>query len=120
MAAGRLRWGVIGSGHIAGVFAQDVAASASGRVVAVGSATQEAADRFGDRFAVPRRHGSYEALASDPGVDAVYVATPHPWHRDNALLALDAGKPVLVEKVFTMNAAEAGEVVARAGRRGCS
>jgi predicted dehydrogenase len=90
-----LRWGVIGAGHIAGVFAQDLTLTAAGRVVAVGSRTQEAADRFGDKYAVPRRHGSYEALVSDPEVDAVYVATPHPMHRDNALLALEAGKAVL-------------------------
>jgi predicted dehydrogenase len=118
MGPGPLRWGVIGSGHIAGVFAQDMAVTASGRVVAVGSRTQEAADRFGDKFAVPRRHCSYEDLVSDPDVDAVYVATPHPAHRDNALLALDAGKPVLVEKAFTMNATEARQVVARAREKG--
>ena len=113
-----LRWGVIGAGHIAGVFAQDLLVSGSGRVVAVGSRTQEGADRFGDKYAIPRRHGSYEALASDPEVDAVYVATPHPLHRDNALLALEAGKAVLVEKAFTMSGAQARELVAAARAKG--
>ncbi len=118
MTGAPLRWGVIGAGHIAGVFAQDLMATASGRVVAVGSRRPEVAERFGDKYSVPTRHGSYEALVSDPEVDAVYVATPHPMHRDNALLALEAGKPVLVEKAFTMNAAQAREVVAAARARG--
>ena len=58
------------------------------------------------------RHASYEALVADPDVDVVYVATPHPMHHGGALLALHAGKPVLVEKPLTMNAAEAEELVA--------
>jgi predicted dehydrogenase len=67
---------------------------------------------------VPNRHASYEALVADPQVDVVYVATPHPWHHANTLLALGAGKPVLVEKPFTMNASEARELVAAARGRG--
>lgn len=106
-----LRWGIIGAGLIAGQFAKDLRFTDAGTVVAVGSRAQETADRFGEEFGVPNRHGSYESLVSDPEVDAVYVATPHPWHRDSAILALEAGKPVLVEKPFTMNAAQAREVV---------
>jgi len=67
---------------------------------------------------VPNRHASYEALVGDPDVDVVYVGTPHPMHHEDALLALRAGKPVLVEKPFTMNAAEAEELVAEARSRG--
>jgi predicted dehydrogenase len=113
-----LRWGVIGSGHIAGSFAQEMALARSGRVVAIGSRSQEAADRFGDQFDVPHRHISYQALAEDPDVDAVYVATPHPLHHDNALLALEAGKAVLVEKAFTMNADQARHLVDTARAKG--
>jgi predicted dehydrogenase len=109
-----LRWGLIGTGLIAGVFARDLELTESGRVIAVGSRALESADRFADRFAIPNRHGSYKELVSDPEVDVVYVATPHPMHRDDALLALRAGKPVLVEKPFTMNGSEAEEVVAEA------
>jgi predicted dehydrogenase len=79
----------------------------SGVVSAVGSRSQGSADRFG----IEGRHPSYESLVADPGVEVVYVATPHPMHRDNAILALRAGKPVLVEKPFAMNAAEAAEIV---------
>jgi len=107
-----LRWGLIGSGWIAGSFAADLAFTDSGRVIAVGSRRLETANRFADRFDIPNRHASYEALVADPEVDVVYVATPHPMHHQNTLLALRAGKPVLVEKAFTMNAAEARELVA--------
>jgi predicted dehydrogenase len=106
-----LRWGFIGTGWIADSFAADLAFTDSGRVVAVGSRQMETADRFADRFDIPNRHGSYEALVADPEVDVVYVATPHPMHHTDTLLALRAGKPVLVEKPFTMSAAEARELV---------
>jgi predicted dehydrogenase len=107
-----LRWGFIGTGWIADSFAADLAFTDSSRVVAVGSRQMETADRFADRFDIPNRHGSYEALVADPEVDIVYVATPHPMHHPDTLLALRAGKPVLVEKPFTMNAIEARELVA--------
>jgi len=109
-----LRWGLIGTGWIADSFAADLAFTDSGRAVAVGSRRIETANSFADRFEIPNRHGSYEELVADPEVDVVYVATPHPLHHPNALLALGAGKPVLVEKPFTMNAAEARELVAAA------
>jgi predicted dehydrogenase len=113
-----LRWGVIGSGAIASVFTTDLALTDSGRVVAVGSRHQESADRFGDRFGIPSRYGSYQALVGDPEVDVVYVATPHPVHFADALLALEHGKPVLVEKAFTVSAAEARTLVDNARAKG--
>jgi len=106
-----LRWGVMGTGRIAATFTADLALTDSGRVMAVGSRRQESADRFADAFDVPHRHGSYEDLVGDDRVDVVYVATPHPMHHADTLLALHAGKPVLVEKAFTMNAAEARDMV---------
>jgi len=112
-----LRWGVIGAGGIAAVFAADLELTDSGRVVAVGSREPAHAEAFAERFGVPNRHGSYEALVADPDVDAVYVATPHPRHRADAELALRAGKPVLVEKPFTFTAAQARELVALARER---
>jgi predicted dehydrogenase len=112
------RWGIIGTGGIAATFATDLALTESGIVAAVGSRSQESADRFGDELGVARRHAGYESLVADPEVDVVYVATPHPMHREDAILALEAGKPVLVEKPFAMNAAEAREIVAVARRRG--
>jgi predicted dehydrogenase len=113
-----LRWGVIGTGLISRTFAADLELTDSGTVVAVGSRRQETAEEFGERFGVPNRYASYEAVVADPEVDAVYVGTPHPMHHPDALLALHAGKPVLVEKPFTMNAAEAEELVATARAEG--
>ena len=116
--AERLGWGLIGTGGIAATFAADLMHTKSSRPVAVGSRQMDSANGFADRFDIPNRHASYEALVADPKVDVVYVATPHPMHYANALLALDAGKPVLVEKAFTMNAAEAEELVATARAKG--
>jgi predicted dehydrogenase len=113
-----IRWGIIGTGGISSTFAADLELTDSGTVAAVGSRRRETAEAFGERFEVPNRHDSYEALVADPEVDAVYVGTPHPMHREDALLALRAGKHVLVEKPFTMNAAEAEELVAEARERG--
>jgi predicted dehydrogenase len=113
-----LRWGVIGTGWIAETFAADLTLTDTGRIVAIGSRLKQTADKFADRFDIPNRHTGYESLVADPEVDIVYVATPHPMHHANALLALRAGKPVLVEKAFTMNAAEARELVATARAEG--
>jgi predicted dehydrogenase len=113
-----LGWGLIGTGGIAETFAADLMFTDSGRAAAVGSRHLHSANRFADEFDIPNRHASYEALVTDPEVDVVYVATPHPVHHANALLALRAGKPVLVEKAFTMNAAEAEELVAVARAEG--
>lgn len=114
----KLRWGILGTGGIAHAFAADLVHTDSGEIVAVGSRSQAGADGFADRHGISRRHPSYEALAADAEVDAIYVATPHPFHHENALLALEAGKHVLVEKAFTMNATEAGDLVSVARGRG--
>jgi predicted dehydrogenase len=105
-----LGWGIIGTGLIASLQTTDLL-KAGLHVAAVGSRKQISADLFGERFAIPNRHGSYEALVQDSDVDIVYVATPHPMHIDNALSAIAAGKHVLVEKAFTINAAEAHSIV---------
>ena len=113
-----LGWGLIGTGGIAKTFAADLRFTDSGRAAAVGSRHMDSANRFADEFDIPNRHASYEALVADPDVEAVYVATPHPMHHADALLALRADKAVLVEKAFTMNAAEAEELVAIARAEG--
>ncbi|GAB3591730.1 Gfo/Idh/MocA family oxidoreductase [Angustibacter peucedani] len=112
------RVGVIGTGGIARAMTRDVALLPDVEVVAVGSRTAEQASAFAAAHGVSRAHGSYEALATDPEVDVVYVATPHPGHHDAALLAIEAGKAVLVEKPFTMDAAQARALVAAARARG--
>lgn len=109
-----IRWGILGTGNIAHQFARGLAALDDAELVAIGSRTQENAERFGEEFAVPRRYASYDGLANDAEVDAIYVSTPHPFHKDNALLCLKAGKATLVEKPFAMSAREADEMIAAA------
>ena len=104
-----LRWGILATGGIAHMFTKDLR-TAGLDIAAVGSRRADAARAFADEFEIPHAHDSYEALVSDPDVDIVYVATPHPQHADNAILALEHGKHVLVEKPFTLNAAEAARV----------
>ena len=109
----RTRWGILATGWIAELFANDLLLTGH-TVTAVGSRSQASADRFAARFGIAHAHASYAALAEDPDVDVIYVATPHPMHAANAKMALAAGKHVLVEKPFTLNAAEAEAVVALA------
>ena len=99
-----IRWGILGTGWIANEFAQGLKQLPDAQIVAVGSRTRGSAQRFAERHAVPHRHASYEALASDPDVDVIYVATPNPLHREHAVLCLGSGKPVLCEKPFALNA----------------
>lgn len=113
-----IRWGILGTGNIAKQFARGLTAIADADLVAVGSRTRDSADAFGAEFEVPRRHASYEALAADGEVDAIYVATPHSLHRDNSILCLENGKAVLCEKPFAINAGQARDVVAVARERG--
>lgn len=114
----KIRWGILSTGWIARKFAQGLSVLPDAEIVAVGSRAQETADAFGDEYGVPRRYATYEALAADPDVDVVYIGTPHPFHKDNAILNLEAGKAVLLEKPFTINAGEAEEVVALAREKG--
>jgi predicted dehydrogenase len=109
-----LRWGILSTGGIAHRFARDLQFTDDGVLAAVGSRSQASANSFGDEFDIPRRHGSYLELVQDEGVDAIYVATPHPMHLADASLALEHGKPVLVEKALTMTGEEARELVALA------
>jgi predicted dehydrogenase len=112
------RWGVIGTGTIAAAFVTDLGLLPDADVVAVGSRSQDSVDVFADEFDIARRHPSYQALVEDPDVDVVYVSTPHTGHFPAAMLAIEAGKAVLCEKPFTLNAAEAADLIAAARQRG--
>jgi predicted dehydrogenase len=107
-----LRWGILGAGNIARRWSNDVVKLRDQKIQAVGSRDLEKANAFADKYEIPTRHNSYEALVSDPEVDAIYVATPHNFHKEHVLLALSAGKHVLCEKPFTVNAKEATEIIA--------
>lgn len=113
-----IRWGVLAPGGIAHTFAQAVTRHTQAEIVAVGSRSRDRAAAFAAEYDVPAVHGDYESLVADPTVDAIYVASPHSEHRAHALLAIEAGKHVLVEKAFTRNAAEAQDVIDAARARG--
>jgi predicted dehydrogenase len=112
-----IRWGILGAGGIADTFVNDLT-GAGITVSAVGSRDLDKAQRFADDHGVATAHGSYDDLVADPEVDAVYVATPHVFHEQNALLAIRAGKHVLVEKPFTVTADEAERVLIAAREAG--
>ena len=105
-----IRWGILGAGNIAGSFASAVSAHTRAQLVAVGSRDRVRGERFASAHGIPTTHIGYEELVGDEHVDAVYIATPHSEHKDQALLAIAAGKHLLVEKSFTRNVAEAREV----------
>jgi predicted dehydrogenase len=106
-------WGILGPGGIARAFATDLKTLAGHSVAAVGSRTLSNAEEFVSTFG-GKAYGSYEELVADESVDAIYVATPHPAHKENVIAALNAGKPVLCEKPFAVNAQEAQEMVSAA------
>ena len=111
----QLRWGFIGNGWIAKVLAEDFKVAGL-KIQAIGARSQAKADEFANTYGIPNRHDSYEKLVNDPEVDIVYVATPHPFHVRDAILALNAGKHVLCEKPFTINEKEAIQIKEAAKR----
>ncbi len=113
-----IRWGVLGAGGIAGTVVPDIMTTEGSSVVAVAARDADRAAAFAAEHGIGRSYGSYAELYADPEVDVVYIATTHGQHRDQAIDALNAGKPVLVEKAFTLNAREAREVIAVARERG--
>ena len=113
-----INWGILGPGRIAVKFAIGLRDAAGARLAAVGSRSAARAERFAAQYGAARAHAGYEALAADPDVDAVYVATPHPQHAAACILCLEAGKHVLCEKPLTVNAAEARAVAACAREHG--
>ncbi|WP_128428027.1 Gfo/Idh/MocA family protein [Streptomyces cyaneus] len=118
MAEQSVRWGILATGGIAAAFTADLVDLPEAEVVAVASRSQDSADAFAERFGIPRAYGDWNAFADDGDIDVVYVATPHSAHRAAAGLCLEAGHNVLCEKAFTLNARQAGELVALAKARG--
>lgn len=122
--AAPVRWGILGTGGIARSFAEDLVHVPDAVVGAVGSRTAGRAQEFADGLSrregtgVPNAHGSYAGLVADPEVDVIYVATPHPSHREDTLVALAAGKAVLCEKPFAVDSGSARDMAAAARSSG--
>ncbi|WP_066225477.1 Gfo/Idh/MocA family protein [Formosa haliotis] len=106
-----IRWGIIGLGKIANKFAKDLLTIEDAQLQAVASRSLENAKAFGNTYNPLQVYDNYEALAQDPNVDAVYIATPHSFHKAHTLLCLHHGKAVLCEKPFAMNTEEVKEMI---------
>ncbi len=113
----KVRWGVLATGGIAARFVNDLKNLPDAEVVAVGSRTLESAVAFQEQHGIPRAHGSWAELAADEDVDIIYVATPHSHHHAAGLVCLQAGKPLLVEKAFTLDLPQAQDLVTMARER---
>ena len=111
MANKQFNWGILGPGRIAQQFGDGLKVIEDAGLYAVASTNLERAKDFAQKYGGEKVYDSYEALVNDPKVDGVYIATPHRFHFDNAMLCLQAGKPVLCEKPLTVNAAEAKELI---------
>jgi len=107
----RIRWGILGTGRIAKEFATGLQEVEDAELIAVGSRAAVSAKEFAEQYEAPKYYANYPALAGDPDVDVVYIATPHAMHRENAIMCLESGKAVLCEKPFTINADEAKAVI---------
>jgi len=107
----KFKWGLIGPGRIAHQFAQGLAVIKNAALYAVASTNPERGQAFANQYGGAKVYNSYESMVNDPEVDAVYIATPHPFHYENIKLCLEAGKPVLCEKPLTVNAAETRELI---------
>ena len=107
-----MKWGILATGTIAKKFASTVEQmGAEGeQLVAVGSRHMESAQAFAQQYGIPRCYDSYEGLAADPEVEAIYIATPNTLHYENCKLCLEQGKHVLCEKPFTIDPEQAQEL----------
>ena len=114
----KIKVGIIGAGKIAAVMADTVSRMRGAEMYAVASRNMDKAMEFASIHHATRPYGSYEDMLSDPAVELVYIATPHPFHFEHAKMCIDAGKPVLVEKPFCVNAKEAEELLSYAKKKG--
>jgi predicted dehydrogenase len=115
------RWGILGTGTVAQAFARDLSLLPEAVLASVGSRRPDRAREFASRFGAVRAHDTLEQFVRDAEVDVIYVATPHTHHREHAVACLEAGKAVLCEKPFALNAAETSHIIdrARSSRRFC-
>jgi len=108
----KYNWAILGTGNVANRFAKSLAnISDRADLVAVGSRSLDTAQAFADKYDIPAAYGSYQEVVEDPEVEIVYIATPHPMHHRDSKMCLEAGKHVLCEKAFTMNAQEAEDLI---------
>ncbi len=112
-----IRWGILGAGKIARKFAADLAFVQRAELRAIGAREKSAAEQFAKEFSIPNAHGSYQSVVQDPSVDVIYIATPHGFHFEHALLCLGNKKAVLCEKAFAINCKQAEHMLAFASEQ---
>jgi len=105
------KWGIIGPGKIANKFAAALALTEGANLEAVASRNIDRAREFASTFGAPRYYNNYEELAADPAIDVIYIATPHGYHHEHALLCLQHGKAVLCEKPMALDRRQVQEMV---------
>jgi predicted dehydrogenase len=110
--------GIIGAGWIAEKMAKAITPLKDIEITAISSRSIEKASAFASRHNIPKAYGSYAEMVADPEIDLVYIATPHSHHYEHSMLALENGKPVLVEKAFTANASQAESLIRTAKDKG--
>jgi len=113
-----IKWGIIGAGKIASKFAAEFTYVQNAQVQAIASRSLDKARTFAKKHLISKYYGAYEALLKDPEIDAVYIATPHAFHCECTLKALDYGKAVLCEKPLGMNANEVEQMTEMATEKG--
>ncbi|GAA3407227.1 Gfo/Idh/MocA family protein [Paenibacillus hodogayensis] len=119
MVQAKLRWGIIGCANIAiGSVIPGIRQSKRGEVVAIASRGEEKAKQTAEKLGIPKAYGSYEAILEDPDIDAVYIPLPNNLHKEWTIRAAQAGKHILCEKPFSIDAAEAEEMVAACAEHG--
>lgn len=111
-------WGIMGTGVIAGLFAADLGLLPQARIVAVQSRSLEKAQGFAARFGGAKAYDDEAAFLADPAIEAVYIATPNHLHAAQALKAIAAGKPVLIEKPIALASADVEKIAQAASERG--
>lgn len=112
MASTQINWGIIGAGKIAAKFASDLITVSNAELYGIASRSSNKAEEFQSNFKAKKAFGNYDEMVQDANIDAIYVATPHSFHKAHTLLCLNHGKPVLCEKPFAMNLEEVEEMIA--------
>ena len=107
----KVRWGILAASRIANSFVKSLKMIDDAEIIAVGSRSLDKAEKFAQKYGISKAYGSYEEFLADPEIDVVYISTPHMFHKECTMMCLKAGKPVLCEKPFVMNAKEAREVI---------
>ena len=119
MTPPKIRWGILSTGKIAHRFATALSKSSTGSLVAVASRTTESAADFAATYGIPHAHGDYQSLLENPQIDAVYIATPHPMHREWVIRCAKAGKAILCEKPAGMNRGELEDMLTAVSQHDC-